>query len=122
MNSGGSGACRSRGRRDAMPNPVSLTSPVARFTRIFAGLIILVQKLALIRLAKRGDDAERNFQEAAHRHRRAGPTVQRLATLILEQECRAPVFLAKFQRPHRPGGVQLVLQSIFMGQAFEPRG
>ena len=41
MVSGGSGACRSRGRREAMPKPVSRTSPVARFTRILAGLMSL---------------------------------------------------------------------------------
>src|SRR5215472_2454806 len=41
MNSGGSGVCRSRGRREAMPKPVSLTSPLMRFTRILAGFTSL---------------------------------------------------------------------------------
>ena len=37
MNSGGAGACRSRGRREARPNPVSRTCPSAQFTRRWAG-------------------------------------------------------------------------------------
>ena len=41
MISGGSGAWRSRGRREAMPKPVSRTCPVAQFTRILAGLMSL---------------------------------------------------------------------------------
>ena len=41
MTSGGSGGCRSRGRRDAIPKPVSRTSSPAAFTRILAGLMSL---------------------------------------------------------------------------------
>src|SRR5216683_3025531 len=41
MVSGGSGAGRSRSSRDAMPNPVSLTSPVVPSTRMLAGLMSL---------------------------------------------------------------------------------
>src|SRR5258705_5989258 len=41
MVSGGAGDCRSRDRREAIPKPVSLTSPVVRFTRILAGLMSL---------------------------------------------------------------------------------
>ena len=41
MTSGGSGACRSRGRREAMPNPVRRVRPSAQFTRILAGLTSL---------------------------------------------------------------------------------
>ena len=35
------GRLRSRGRREAMPNPVSRTSPVAQITRILGGLMSL---------------------------------------------------------------------------------
>ncbi len=41
MLSGGSGAWRSRGSREAMPNPVSLISPLAGCKRILAGLMSL---------------------------------------------------------------------------------
>ena len=41
MVSGGSGAWRSRGRSEAMPNPVSLISPVTGFTRMLCGLTSL---------------------------------------------------------------------------------
>jgi hypothetical protein len=41
MNSGGSGAWRSRGRREAMPKPVSQTWPVAELTSTLAGLMSL---------------------------------------------------------------------------------
>ena len=41
MVSGGSGACRSRGRREASPKPDSHASPVAVFTKMFAGFMSL---------------------------------------------------------------------------------
>ena len=41
MNSGGSGAWRSRGRREAIPKPMSQTSPVAELTRTLGGLMSL---------------------------------------------------------------------------------
>ena len=41
MNSGGSGDWRSRGRREAMPKPVSQTWPVAELTRTLAGFTSL---------------------------------------------------------------------------------
>ena len=41
MTSGGSGDCRSRVSRDAMPKPVNRTSPFAVFTRMLAGLMSL---------------------------------------------------------------------------------
>jgi hypothetical protein len=41
MTEGGSGARRSRARREAIPKPISHASPVALFTRMFAGLMSL---------------------------------------------------------------------------------
>jgi len=41
MNSGGSGDCRSRGSREAMPKPINHTWPVAAFTSVLAGLMSL---------------------------------------------------------------------------------
>ena len=63
MNSGGSGGCRSRGRCDAIPNPVSRTSPVRPVHQNIGWLDILVDQAALVRLAQRGCDADRKPQE-----------------------------------------------------------
>ena len=41
MVSGGSGACRSQGTREAIPNPVSLISPLVWVRRMSAGLMSL---------------------------------------------------------------------------------
>jgi hypothetical protein len=48
------------------------------------------------RLERKFRRAERELQEAAHRHRRAEPAVERLAALILEQERGPAAVLAKF--------------------------
>ena len=41
MNSGAPGEWRSRGRREAIPKPISRTAPVAELTRTLAGLTSL---------------------------------------------------------------------------------
>ncbi len=63
MTSGGSGDWRSRGRRDAMPKPVSQTSPVATSTRTLAGLMSLWMRPRSWNWPKRGRQADGDAQE-----------------------------------------------------------
>ena len=119
MVSGGSGACRSLGRREAMPNPVSQTWPLAPFTRIWAGLRSLWTRPRWWSLAKRGDDADGEVQEASDFRRRAKQLVERLAAGILEHQRGLTLVADERQRPHRPAFVQFVPQSVLVGQAIE---
>ena len=122
MVSGGSGAWRSRGSRDAMPNPVSLTSPFAPIHQDIGRLDVLVDEATLVRLAHRGDDADGEAQEASHLHGRAEQPLERLAARIFEHQHGPTAIARKLQRTHGPRTIQLILQSIFVGEAFEARG
>ena len=72
MDSGGSGDWRSRGSREAIPNPVSQTWAVAALTRTLAGLMSLWISPAACTLADAPRDADREAQEGVHLHGRAG--------------------------------------------------
>jgi hypothetical protein len=97
IDSGGAAACRSRGRREAIPKPVSLTSSVARFR----------------------SDRDGEAQKAPHLHGHSEQSVQRLAAGVLEHQHGPTAFPDELDRSHRPGRVQLVLQSVFTGKAIE---
>ena len=119
MISGGSGACRSRGRREAMPKPVSQTSPVVRLTRILAGLMSLWTRPRWWTLPSAAAIADGEAQKAPHLHRRAEQPVERLAAGVLEHQHGPTALAHELQRPHRPRPVQLVLQSVFVSKAIE---
>ena len=119
MTSGGSGAWRSRGRREAMPNPVSRVRPSAQFDQNIGRLDVLVDEAALVRLAERGDDADGEAQKASHLHRFADQSLERFAARILEQQHRSSAFAPELERPRRPCGVEFVPQFIFVGEAIE---
>ena len=56
MISGGAGACRSRGSRDAMPKPVSQTWPASRLVERdehVLGLDVFMDQTALVDVAER---------------------------------------------------------------------
>ena len=63
MNSGGAGDGRSRGRRDAMPKPVSQTWPVAPLTNTWAGLRSLWMQAPPVELAERRCQADGQAQK-----------------------------------------------------------
>ena len=54
MNSGGSGDWRSRGRRDAIPNPVSQTCPVVGIDEHIRRLDVLMDEPTSVEPAKCG--------------------------------------------------------------------
>ena len=119
MTSGGSGACRSRGRREAMPNPVSRVSPSGQFTRILAGLMSL-----WTRPCRCASPSAAAMPIARRRKRPASigaPTqpLKRFAARILEQQRRTTALADKCERTCRPCGVEFVPQVIFMSEAIE---
>ena len=83
---GRSGAWRSRGRREAMPKPVSHTSPVAVFTRILAGLMSLWMRPRWCTLPRAAATPTAMAQETSHLHRRA----ELAARATRRQDPRAP--------------------------------
>ena len=107
MNSGGSGDWRSRGRREAMPKPVSHTSPVARFTRILAGLTSLWIEAAPMQLAERSRHADGQAQKLCQFHRSSKQSIQRLAARVGEYEHRPPLVRCERERPNCPPGIEL---------------
>ena len=119
MTSGGSGAWRSRGRREAMPKPVSRARPSAQFTRILAGLTSLWTRPRWCALPSAAAMPMARRRKRPDLHRRADEPLERLAARILEQQRRPTAFAGKLQRPRRPCAVELVLQFIFVGEAFE---
>jgi hypothetical protein len=62
MSSGGSGDWRSRGRREAMPKPVSQTWPVAELTRILLGLTSLWMRPRACNWRSAADKATANLR------------------------------------------------------------
>jgi hypothetical protein len=118
MVSGGSGACRSRSRREAMPNPVSLTSPVV-VHQDMRRLEVLVDQAALVRLTQSGGDAHGEAQEASELEGRAQQPAERLAARILEHQYGSAAVTPQLQRPDRPGTVQLIFQAIFVREPVE---
>ena len=119
IDSGGAGACRSRGRREAMPKPVSLTVPVVAVHQDICRLDVLVDEAAPMDLRESRGDLDGEAQKAAHFHGRPEQPVQRLALGVLEHQHRPTAFADELQRSHRPRPVQVVLQAVFASKASE---
>ena len=119
IDSGGAGACRSRGRREAIPKPVSLTSPVVRLTRIFAGLMSLWTRPRRWTCVRAAATAMARRRKLVHLHGHAEQSVQRLAACVLEHQHHPAAFADELERSHRPRPVQLVLQAVFARKAIE---
>ena len=109
MDSGGSGACRSRGRCDAMPKPVSLNLSAGAVHQDIGRFDILVDESGLMDLAQGDRDANGETQEASQLHGRAEQPVKRLAAGILQHQhgsaavvARAPAAAPPMLRPTRP--------------------
>src|SRR5215813_2388973 len=115
MVSGGSGACRSRDRRDAMPNPVSRTCPSAQSTTILAGL----DEPALMKLAQSRGNSDSQAQEASYLHGTTEQTVERLAAQIIQHQHGPTSVAYEGQRPRRPRPVELIFQLVFVLEAIE---
>jgi hypothetical protein len=65
---------------------------------------------------------EGELQERSHRHRLTEQPLQRLATRVLQHKRGPTAFAPEFERPHRPRSVELILQSVFVGEALEDVG
>ena len=107
MTSGGAGDWRSRGRRDAIPKPVSQTCPVAPLTNTWAGLRILVEQAPPVELAQCGREPDGEAQPLRQCQRAAQEARQRLAPRVREHQHGPPLMLRERQRPHGPGGIEL---------------
>ena len=64
-------------------------------------------------------DPDGEVQEPSQLHRFAEDAVERLASRILEQQHRPPALAYELERPHRPGTVQVVLQSVFVCETIQ---
>jgi hypothetical protein len=102
ITSGGPGGWRSRGNRDAMPNPVSQTALAAAPTRMFCRLDIFVDQADRVDIAHGRGDPDGEPQKASHLHRRAETLVERLAAGVFEHEQGSILFAHQFEWPRRP--------------------
>ena len=82
-------------------------------------LDLLVDEAALMDAAQGRGDADGEAQEASHLHRRAQDPVERIASRILEQQHGPAALAHELQRAHRPGTVQVVLQSVFVSETIQ---
>ena len=80
---------------------------------------VLVDEAALVGLAQRPCDPDREAQEAPQLHRPAEQARKRLSAIVLEQQHGPPALADELQRPRRPGAIQLVPHFIVMGEAVE---
>ena len=79
MVSGGSSACRSRGRRDAMPKSCESDFPARWIHQDICRLEVLVDEATPVELCEGRNDRNGQSQEATQLHRRAEQPVERLA-------------------------------------------
>ena len=86
MTSGGSGGCRSRGRRDAIPKPVRRTSSPPLVHQNISRFDIFVDGAALVHLANSCGHADGEAQETLNIHRHAEEPAEQLAPGILEHQ------------------------------------
>ena len=113
------GDWRSRGRRDAMPKPVSRTSPVAALTRMLAGLMSLWMRPRWCSLPRAAATPMASRRKRPTSIGVAEEPVERLAAGILEHQNGLTAISLKFKRSHRPRAVQLILEGVFVGKAVE---
>src|SRR6185369_2737833 len=85
-------------------------------------LDVLMDEPALVELAQRHGDANREAKAASDLQGRLEQPVEGLAAGVLEHQHDPAPFADEFHRPHRPGAVELVLQLAFMGEAIEEAG
>src|SRR3984957_17650265 len=90
---------------------------------------VLMYKTALVDLAERRSQADRDAQNARQIQRRPTPhlvplknPIQELAAGILEDQYGSPLVASKCQRHGRPPGIKFGCQRIFALQAPQPLG
>ena len=82
-------------------------------------LDVFVDEPALMNLAQRRGDHDSQAQEASDLHGPTEQTIERLATQIIEHQHGPTGVAHEGQRPHRPCGVELIFQLVFVREAIE---
>ncbi len=110
------GTGRSRGAREARPNPKRRTAPVSRSTTTFAGRMSLWMIPRACNRARAAREADGDAQEAGQGHGPAHETVEGLAARIFEQEHRDAIDADQVERADGPRRVQLGAQRVLVLQ------
>ena len=100
MNSGGSGDWRSRGNREAIPQPINQAPNVGR-------LDIFVDEASNVQLPEGGRSTDRHTKEVSQFHGYSQQSIERLASWILEDEDRSSLVLRELKRSNCPRRIQL---------------
>ena len=122
MTSGGAGAWRSRGRREAMPKPVSQTSPVGDVDQDVGRLDVLVDKAAPVQLSERGRQRDGEAEKSRQLQRLAQHPLEGLAAGVLQHQHPTAVVADECQRARRPGWIELLRESELMLELSKSRG
>ena len=69
-----------------MPNPVNLTAPVVRFTKILAGLMSLWIRPRRCDLAQRSSDGDCKTQEVPHLEGRNEQPIKGFAAVVFQHQ------------------------------------
>src|SRR5262245_1005003 len=104
-------------RSDAEPGQAYLASGMIH--QDVRGLDILVDEAALVKLANRSCNGDRELQEARNVHRRPELPLERFIVRILEHQHGSAGLAHELQRPCRPRRVELILQFVFMREMIE---
>ncbi len=93
MNSGGSADWRSRGNREAIPNPSQPDLSGAGFDHDIGRFEVLVDEAPTVQLPHCVRKTDRNAQELSHLHRHSDQLIERLTPGILEDQHGSPLVL-----------------------------
>src|SRR6266566_111659 len=107
MNSGGSGDLRSRGNREAIPQPINQARPVTGSIIMLAGLTSLWDEASNVQLPEGGRSTDRHAKEVSQFHGCSQQSIERLASWILEEEDRSSLVLRELKRSNCPRRIQL---------------
>ena len=122
MTSGGTGAWCSRGRREAMPKPVSHTPPLAGVHQDVGRLDVLVDQPACVHLGDGVGKRDGDAQERRDIQRLAEQPLERLPAGVLEHQGGPDLATDESDRTRRPVGVEVNPQRVFMLDALERPG
>ena len=113
--SGGSGAWRSRGRRDARPKPVR-TDMTGFIDQHMGRLDVLVDEALLVDFAKSSRQADGKPQKASNFKGASGHSLEQLTARIGEHQQKPPALVPQLQRACGPGRIELTAQRKFLLQ------
>ena len=118
MNSGGSGDWRSRGRREAMPKPVSRTAR-CRVDEDIGWLDVLMDEPASVELTECAGQGHCESEKLSDLHRLADEAIERLASCVVDNQHGLPAFAHELQWPQCPRAVQVLSKFVFVCEAID---